>query len=797
MNVLDIKKIELEITSNCNAACPGCTRTQKSDILEINSFTIDDLKKAFPLKEHIEGKIFKFCGVLGDPVINPDCLNMIKYLTSNKGWCQISTNGGLQTVDWWRELGKISAETKLVDVSFCVDGHRETNHIYRVNTKFDIIERNMQAYADAGKGLASASWIYIVFDHNEHELETAKQHALKLGFIFSVRTGMRNSYSNWVSIVKKRNQETRKLEENINIITTTGKKEHALKNEVLKIDETINKFNKEVLKKVEEKKTIDQPAPLVQEIKKKELNDTDKNIPIIIETPEQKAAIEELRQLSKTITCKYVHEGEIFIASNFTLWPCCFLWDSWFSNKNDIRNKLSKYDTDWNDLRKHSIDEILSHPWYAEVLQLSWDPEHSQHIARCIRTCALNKAYQNKIEVVAQPEKKNIDLSDDKSCNHLTNHLAIVNSEGVISPCCQFEDFRQPKEYKTIWNTDNLNGVLKTPFWKDLRSNLENGNKISNCNNCWKIEDAGADSRRRWINSITTPTFPIRFEDLEIGLDYTCNMMCRICKPSQSSKWNSSTVARDLYARRPDIYIRTINGKEYQDRIKEVLENSHLGHIKRVRLVGGEPFYSKNFEWFMDKLSSETKLEEISFFVNTNGSILPKDSILDKIFKMKSVNIDFSIDGVGDLASTIRWGVDWEVIEKNIDRWIGLSKEHNNINLAVHATISILNINKIQDLIDFCDSRNLKFGFSTLKNPDYLDFKQLPLEERQKWVVKSDKQLSYCIDDINVSITSPVVSKNKLYDFIYFTEKLDNFQEQNFFNVNPEIVNLTEKYKNG
>ena len=799
MNILDIKKIELEITSNCNAACPGCTRTQRSDILEINSFTINDLIKIFPKKEFINGKIFKFCGVLGDPIINPDCFSMIKYLVDNGGWCQISTNAGLQTAEWWTELGKLSAQTNLVDVSFCVDGHRETNHIYRVNTKFDTIERNMQAYASGGAGKASASWIYIIFDHNEHELETAKEHALRLGFKFSVRTGMRNSYSNWVSVVKKRNQETKKLEEDVKVITTTGTKEHAAKEEVLKIDEVINKFNRVVLNKPEIKK--DQLAMPV--IKKKEIapkpivKPAPKVIPVVVETPEQKAAMEELQKLSKTITCKYLHEGELFIASNFTLWPCCFLWDSWFANKDDIRFKLSKYDSDWNDLRKHSIDEILAHPWYAEVLQLSWDPTHNQHINRCVRTCALNKAYQNKIEVVAQPDKQVTTTENTSiSCNHLSNHLAVVSSDGIVSPCCQFEDDRKSKEYKTIWNTKSLNGVLKSPFWKDLRTHLDNGNKISNCNSCWKVEQVGGESRRNWINKVTNPTYPIKFEDIEIGLDYTCNMMCRICKPSQSSKWNTSSVARDLYARRPAIYKRVTNSKDYQDKIKEVLENSYLGHIKRVRLVGGEPFYSKNFEWFMDKLVTETSLEDLTFAVNTNGSLIPKDYILERMFKMKSVSIDFSIDAVGNLASTTRWGVLWETIEKNIDTWIQLSKQHTNIKLSVHSTISLLNINRVQELVNFCDSRNLLFGFSVLRSPDYLDFRQLPVSERSNWTVSSEKQSQFCIDDINKSITSSVQVSNKLLDFVYFNERMDSYQERNFVEANPEIITLVEKYKN-
>ena len=34
-----IKKVELEITSDCNAACPGCARTLNKELLQINSFT--------------------------------------------------------------------------------------------------------------------------------------------------------------------------------------------------------------------------------------------------------------------------------------------------------------------------------------------------------------------------------------------------------------------------------------------------------------------------------------------------------------------------------------------------------------------------------------------------------------------------------------------------------------------------------------------------------------------------------------------------------------------------------------
>ncbi len=321
-------------------------RTQNPDISEIDSFKLDDLKTMFPTPRHIKNKQFKFCGVLGDPAFNSECVNMVEYLTDYGGYCQLSTNGGIQNTEWWHRLGTVSNRTRKVDVVFCVDGYRETNHIYRVNTVFDVIERNMDAYAKAG---GTGTWMFIVFDHNEHELQLAEAHARKLGFKFATRTGMRNSIHDWVAVVRKK-QEGKVVKEEV-VITTTGEKEHSKKEQIIELQKFIEK-------PVDDKK----------------------------------------QEILNSIVCKLIHEGEIFIAANQTMWPCCFLWDSYFKNKENIKEKLSEYGSGWNSLKNHSIEEILQNKWFEEVLALSWDPAHNKHLDRCIRTCAYKKAYQNEIK---------------------------------------------------------------------------------------------------------------------------------------------------------------------------------------------------------------------------------------------------------------------------------------------------------------------------------------------------------------------------------------------------------------
>jgi len=281
---------------------------------------------------------------------------MVDYLVTNGAYCELSTNGGYQTAQWWKSLGAIANDYPgRLHIHFCVDGHKETNHIYRVNTKFDVIERNMQAFSSVAPK-ENASWIYIVFDHNEHELEIAKQHAKELGFKFATRTGMRNSYDDWVATLKRK--QNKKIVEEKKTITTTGEKEHSKVKTVKELDKFIEEYQNT---KVDESK---------------------------------------IKEITDSIVCKYIHEGEIFIASDLTMWPCCFLWDSAFKNKEGILDKLSNFDPNWNSLKVHSIQEVMKHPWYQKLLKASWHPYHGMHLPRCIKTCAKNKAYHNEINYV-------------------------------------------------------------------------------------------------------------------------------------------------------------------------------------------------------------------------------------------------------------------------------------------------------------------------------------------------------------------------------------------------------------
>ena len=124
-------------------------------------------------------KIF-FCGNVGDPAATPELLEIITYLKKSNPDLVVglNTNGGLKNKDWWTRLGKM-LNGPLDYCVFSIDGLEDTNHIYRVNVKWQKIMENTKAFIDTG---ASAHWDMLVFDHNKHQVNQVKSLADSMGF---------------------------------------------------------------------------------------------------------------------------------------------------------------------------------------------------------------------------------------------------------------------------------------------------------------------------------------------------------------------------------------------------------------------------------------------------------------------------------------------------------------------------------------------------------------------------------------------------------------------------------------
>ena len=179
-----VKEIHIEPTSLCNANCPMCARNVYGD--KLNPYIT---LKSLPLqwfKDNIKPKEIKnlqkvfFCGNVGDPASAPDLLFIIDYFKQSNPDLVVglNSNGGLKTAQWWNRLGQL-LEGKLDYCVFSIDGLEDTNHMYRANVRWMKVMENVTAFISTG---ASAHWDMLIFEHNKHQVDEARQLADQLGF---------------------------------------------------------------------------------------------------------------------------------------------------------------------------------------------------------------------------------------------------------------------------------------------------------------------------------------------------------------------------------------------------------------------------------------------------------------------------------------------------------------------------------------------------------------------------------------------------------------------------------------
>jgi len=131
-------------------------------------------------------------GTYGDPVMNPECLDIYKWARDINPNIKLEmhSNGGARDEKFWRALAELG-----VRVWFGIDGLDDTNHLYRRNVKWDRLMSNVKAFIGAG---GKAIWTFLIFKHNEHQVDSARSMSQNLGFHnFNSSFSQRWVQSNW------------------------------------------------------------------------------------------------------------------------------------------------------------------------------------------------------------------------------------------------------------------------------------------------------------------------------------------------------------------------------------------------------------------------------------------------------------------------------------------------------------------------------------------------------------------------------------------------------------------------
>jgi radical SAM protein with 4Fe4S-binding SPASM domain len=172
--------ISIEPTTSCNLRCPECPSglrafTRPTGMLDQNFFkqTID------ALHNNLLYLIFYF---QGEPYLNPDFLDMVKYANDKKIYTATSTNAHYLT----DANAKRTVESGLDRLIISIDGTtQEVYQQYRVGGKLDKVLEGTRNIVKWKKELNSKTpyifFQFLVVKPNEHQIEDIKKLAVEMG----------------------------------------------------------------------------------------------------------------------------------------------------------------------------------------------------------------------------------------------------------------------------------------------------------------------------------------------------------------------------------------------------------------------------------------------------------------------------------------------------------------------------------------------------------------------------------------------------------------------------------------
>ena len=318
-----LSELNFELSSHCNSKCPQCPRYDMFGNVrhDLNVTHLElDIIQSLPIEKMKNLNQVTFCGNFGDPLMHPQLDDIIDIFRNQH--ISISTNASLRNKEWWSRLGT----KKNIEVTFCIDGIGLAHERYRRNTSYDKIMENAKAFIQSG---GTARWVFIVFKHNEHQLDEAKKLSKEIGFaeIEFFYSDRFDTNDKW------------KVYDNNKYLYDLEKSSHQT---------TLRKS---------------------------------------LSAPKGEKYWKNLNKNKGEITCLWSQKKKLYIHSDGTVYPCCWL-GSVQAGIHFEKALLKKIIKDFGkiDLHNHGLDYILNSKIFKENLPKSFNGNPLQHPI-CIEYC--------------------------------------------------------------------------------------------------------------------------------------------------------------------------------------------------------------------------------------------------------------------------------------------------------------------------------------------------------------------------------------------------------------------------
>ena len=401
-------------------------------------------------------------------------------------------------------------------------------------------------------------------------------------------------------------------------------------------------------------------------------------------------------------------------------------------------------------------------------------------------------------------------------------HRLVKSDTFCMLPWIHMHAFPDGRAYPCCLSLmDHPIGTLKestmAEIWNDaplrqMRVNMLAEKPCKECTKCYEQEANGFFSMRNSQNKNmghhvkivdetqpdgTLERFELKYYDIRFS--NLCNLSCRTCGDIFSSNWvKESKKMGWLPKDAPNVNY----AGRYEMDMWEQME-PHLDAVENIYFAGGEPLMMVEHFNILQELVRRGRTDvRLNYNTNFTETVFKQQDILELWNKFDRVSVGASLDANWERGEVMRRGGDWNKIVANRKRMLEVCPD---VDFFISATLSIMNVFNVVDFHrEWIEQGLIKpqdFHINILQDPQRYRIDVLPAEMKQRvaelynkhieWLAPQD-HLARAVNGFRSAITFMNATDNSelLKEFVYRTDQLDKFRNENFFAVFPELEEL-------
>lgn len=272
----------------------------------------------------------------------------------------------------------------------------------------------------------------------------------------------------------------------------------------------------------------------------------------------------------------------------------------------------------------------------------------------------------------------------------------------------------------------NPNALHNTPWKKQQRKMMLEGQRPSECQYCWNIEDTGNLSDRHYRSGepwaardfdavVTQPwDWDVTPSYVEVNFNHNCNLKCSYCSPQYSTAWEKEAADYGAWPTSvphndPKYFVgerKPIPFREYNPYLEAFWKwwPDLYPELSHFRMTGGEPLMDKNTYRVFDYVLANPK-PSLHLGVTSNFSVDEKLWIkyLDYVKRIcADDNVEHfmqyvSLDSWGAQAEYLRHGLDFDLLWNRVNQFLAEVPCRSSLTFII--TMNNLNVTGLENLL--------------------------------------------------------------------------------------------------